>query len=47
MIERRIYEDEGAVQELDPDESPIIATKLYTQPYDLVILRDSIESLIK
>ena len=45
MIERRIYEDEGEVQEQDPNESPIVATKLFTQPYDLVIssLLDQIE----
>jgi hypothetical protein len=37
MAERRIYEDENAEQERDPDEEPIRTTKLFTQPYDLVI----------
>ena len=37
MAERRIYEDENAEQERDPEEEPIRTTKLFTQPYDLVI----------
>ena len=37
MAEPRIYEDENTKQDRDPDESNISATKLFTQPYDLVI----------
>ena len=37
MFERHLYEDEGLDEQPDPDASPIRATKLVTQPYDIVI----------
>jgi hypothetical protein len=37
MTGPRLYEDEGTLQERDPEASPIPAGKLITQPYDLVI----------
>ena len=45
MVERRLYEDEGAKAVLDPDSSPIPDGRLITQPYDLVI--NSLMSQIK
>ena len=46
MLGHRIYEDEGQRQPPDPDESPIRSTRLFTQPYDIVIgsLLDQIDN---
>lgn len=37
MLKHRLYEDEHDNPTPDPDEIPVLGTKLYTQPYDLVI----------
>ena len=37
MAEQRIYEDEGVIQDPDPGNTPFKSTRLFTQPYDLVI----------
>lgn len=41
----KLYEDEGAKQQPDPDELPVRERKLFTQPYDLSVrsLMDEIE----
>ena len=48
MAQPRLYEDEGKLEERDPEASPIPSGKLITQPYDLVIasLMDQIEDSI-
>ena len=37
MFKQRLYEDEDEDQELDPNEISVSNTRLYTQPYDLVV----------
>ncbi|MDE2778327.1 MAG: DUF262 domain-containing protein [Chloroflexota bacterium] len=37
MAVLHVYEDEGKLQEPDPGKTPYQSTRLYTQPYDLVI----------
>ena len=48
MAERRIFEDEHLEHDRDPDEARILGTRLFTQPYDLVItsLLDQIDDEI-